>query len=296
MTMSFGVMFPCVLPPEELIPWARGCEGAGFDEFYIVEDCFFAAGISSVTAALAATSRVKVGLGIVPSVARNAAFTAMEFATIARLLPGRFLPGIGHGVGAWMKQIGAFPESQLAALEEVTVAVRRLLSGETVTMQGRHVYLDGVTLDFPPAQHLPISLGVRNAKSLAVAGRVADGTILAEASSTAYVEWAKTQIAATAAHPITMFAWWAPTHDALRSTIAETLADSLNDVRLTRPGLLADVLAWREAGSAVNDVPDPWIDELAFVGSIDAAKEKAQGFDVSSVIFTPIGGPPFSPR
>jgi 5,10-methylenetetrahydromethanopterin reductase len=296
MTMSFGVMFPCVLPPEELLGWARGVEGAGFDEFYIVEDCFFAAGISSVTAALAATSRVKVGLGIVPSVARNAAFTAMEFATVARLFPGRFLPGIGHGVGAWMKQIGAFPVSQLAALEEVTIAVRRLLAGETVTMEGRHVYLDGVTLDFPPAEHVPISLGVRNAKSLAVSGRVADGTILAEASSIAYVEWAKTQIAATSAHPITMFAWWALTHNALRSTIAETLADSLNDVRLARPGLLADVLAWREAGSAVNDVPDAWIDELAFVGSIDAVKEKAREFDVSSVIFVPIGEPQFPTR
>ena len=83
MTMSFGVQFPCALPPEELLGWARGCEDAGFDEFYIVEDCFFAAGISSVTAALAATSRVKVGLGIVPTVARNAAFTALAFGSSA---------------------------------------------------------------------------------------------------------------------------------------------------------------------------------------------------------------------
>jgi 5,10-methylenetetrahydromethanopterin reductase len=183
--------------------------------------------------------------------------------------------------------------SQLAALEEVTIAVRRLLAGETVTMQGRHVYLDGVILDFPPAQHVPISLGLRSAKSLAVAGRVAEGTILAEGSSVAYVEWARTQIAATAAHPITMFAWWAPSHDALRPTIAATLANGLDDVRLARPGLRADVSAWREAGGDVNEVPDAWIDELAFVGSIDTAKEKARQFDVSSVIFSPIGGPPF---
>jgi 5,10-methylenetetrahydromethanopterin reductase len=140
---------------------------------------------------------------------------------------------------------------------------------------------------------VPISLGLRSAKSLAVAGRVAEGAILAEGSSVAYVEWARTQIAATAAHPITMFAWWAPSHDALRPTIAATLANGLDDVRLARPGLRADVSAWREAGGDVNEVPDAWIDELAFVGSIDTAKEKARQFDVSSVIFSPIGGPPF---
>ena len=296
MTMSFGVMFPCALPPENLLPWARGAEAAGFDEFYIVEDCFFAAGIASVVAALAATSRIKVALGIVPSVARNAAFTAMEFATVARLFPGRFLPGIGHGVGSWMKQIGAFPFSQLAALEEVTVAVRSLLAGETVTMDGRHVHLDGVKLDYPPHEHVPVSLGVRNAKSLAISGRVADGTILAEGSSVAYVEWARTRIAAPADHAITMFAWWGRTHDELRPTIAASLATSLDDIRLEPLGILPDVEAWRAAGAVAADMPDAWINELALVGTLDEARSAATRYNVGSIIFCPIGPPPFTPH
>ncbi|MCW2718668.1 MAG: flavin-dependent oxidoreductase [Pseudonocardia sp.] len=45
-----------------------------------------------------ATRRVKVGLGIVASVARHPAVTAMEIATLARAYPGRFLPGVDSAV------------------------------------------------------------------------------------------------------------------------------------------------------------------------------------------------------
>jgi alkanesulfonate monooxygenase SsuD/methylene tetrahydromethanopterin reductase-like flavin-dependent oxidoreductase (luciferase family) len=78
-----------------------------------------------------------VGIGILPAVARNPAVTAMEIATLCGLAPGRVLPGIGHGVQAWMQQMGVRPTSPLATLEEVLVAVRRLLDGDRVTMHGR---------------------------------------------------------------------------------------------------------------------------------------------------------------
>ena len=72
-----------------------------------------------------------------PAVARNPAITAMEIATLCELAPGRFLPGIGHGVQSWMEQMGALTPSPLTTLEETIVAVRRLLAGENVTMHGR---------------------------------------------------------------------------------------------------------------------------------------------------------------
>jgi 5,10-methylenetetrahydromethanopterin reductase len=93
-----------------------------------------------------------------------------------------------------MRQIGAKPASQLALLEETVVAIRALLAGEEVTVDGRYVRLDRVRLDHPPPEPPPIFCGVRRARSLALSGRVADGTILSEPSSPRYLEWARAQI------------------------------------------------------------------------------------------------------
>lgn len=109
-------------------------------------------GISQAAVALASTEKMNVGLGIVPAVARNPAFTAMEFATLARMYPGRFLPGLGHGVAEWMDQVGARPTSWLSTLKETTEAVRTLLRGFEVSAEGRHIHLDSVRLDHPPAE------------------------------------------------------------------------------------------------------------------------------------------------
>jgi 5,10-methylenetetrahydromethanopterin reductase len=218
-------------PPEALPELARAVEDAGFDELWLWEDCFFAGGIATTATALAATSRVKVGLGIMPAPVRNAAFVAMEIAALARMHPGRVLPGFGHGVPDWMRQIGAKPKSQLGLLEETVSAVRALLAGEEVHAEGAYVRLDGVKLDHPPEVAPPVFTGVRRAKSLALSGRVADGTILAEPSPLPYIAWAREQIAPTRPHRLTAFTLismnpdLAAARDALRPLVEERLAE-----------------------------------------------------------------------
>jgi alkanesulfonate monooxygenase SsuD/methylene tetrahydromethanopterin reductase-like flavin-dependent oxidoreductase (luciferase family) len=186
-----GAMCRCSLEPELLRSSAGGVEELGYDELWIVEDCFYAGGIASAATALAATERITVGLGILPAVLRNPAATAMELAALACLHPGRVVPGLGHGVAAWMRQVGALPPSQLAALGETISAVRALLAGQTVTAHGAHVHLDEVRLDHPPRSAPPVLAGVRGPRSLRLCGRLADGTILTELSSPGYVRWAR---------------------------------------------------------------------------------------------------------
>ena len=218
-------------PPEELPAIAARVEAAGFDELWLWEDCFFAGGVATTAAALAATSRLRVGLGIMPAPVRNAAFAAMEIAALASAHPGRVLPGFGHGVDGWLRQVGAKPASQLGLLEETVTAVRSLLAGEQVDVDGRYVHLDGVRLDHPPSEVPPIYVGVRRIRSLALAGRVADGTILSEPSSVPYVEWARRQIAATRPHRLTVYAWCSMDRDhiaaraALRPIMAERMLE-----------------------------------------------------------------------
>jgi 5,10-methylenetetrahydromethanopterin reductase len=191
-----GVMYDRSLPPEGLVEFARAAEEAGADELWLVEDLGFAGSVSAATAALAATSRIVVGIGVAPAPLRNPALLAMEFAAIARMFPRRLIPGLGHGVTEWMAQAGAAPSSPLALLEEAVTAVRALLRGETVTLRGREVHLDSVQLVHPP-DHVPdVVAGVVRPRSLELSGRVADGTVLAEGNGPADVESALALIAA----------------------------------------------------------------------------------------------------
>jgi alkanesulfonate monooxygenase SsuD/methylene tetrahydromethanopterin reductase-like flavin-dependent oxidoreductase (luciferase family) len=191
---AVGVQFRCQVAPEEIPAFARRTEEFGYSELWLVEDCFFAGAVGPAAAALAATESIKVGLGVLPAVLRNPALTAMELTALVRMFPGRVLPGFGHGIASWMRQVGAFPESQLAALGETVTAVRALLRGEEVTTAGRHVRLDRVRLEFPPAVVPPVALGVRGEKSLRLAGELADGTVLADLASPESVARAKRYI------------------------------------------------------------------------------------------------------
>lgn len=115
-------------PPEQLLQIARIADESGLDELWLWEDSFLTGGIASAAAALGATERLAVGVGVLPVPFRNVALTAMEIATLHRLFGDRAIIGIGHGVQAWMEQVGARADSPLTLLREYTTALRQLLS------------------------------------------------------------------------------------------------------------------------------------------------------------------------
>lgn len=77
-----------------------------------------------------------------------------------------------------MGQAGVRVDSPVTLLREHVDAVRRLLHGEEVSVQGRCVQLDRVQLRFPPEEAPPVLVGGRGPRTLAVAGELADGVIL----------------------------------------------------------------------------------------------------------------------
>lgn len=191
--MAIGMCFDRTFPAAAVGEFAERLEAGGVEQLWVIEDCFFTAGVSLAATALARTDTLHVGLGILPVVARNPAITAMELATLANLAPGRVIAGLGHGVQSWMEQIGSRTPSPLTTLEEVLTVVRRLLRGERVTFTGREVRLQSVQLEQPPAQVPPVLAGVRGPKSMAVAGRAADGVVLAEGAGPTYIRTALQQ-------------------------------------------------------------------------------------------------------
>ena len=161
-----------------MIETAQAAEAAGIEEMWLWEDCFFASGIAPAAAILASTERLRVGIGLMPAALRAPSLTAMEIASIARMFPGRFLPGMGHGIQDWMAQIGAKAASPMTLLREQTAAILALLRGEEVTTSGRYVQFDKVRLNYPPEVVPPLYVGGRGDKTLTLAAELADGVIL----------------------------------------------------------------------------------------------------------------------
>ncbi|MBW4041355.1 MAG: LLM class flavin-dependent oxidoreductase [Acidobacteria bacterium] len=193
---SLGTIFQPTFAPERLRWAARRAEAAGIDELWVFEDCFKESGIAAMVAALAATDRLRIGVGILPMPLRNVAITAMELATIERLFPGRARFGVGHGVLDWMGQVGRRVASPLTLMREYVPALQRLLAGDEVTADGRYVQLDAVRLGWPPEGRVPVLAAGEGPKTIALTGTVADGTVLTTGTTPEMVRSAVERIAA----------------------------------------------------------------------------------------------------
>jgi len=236
---TLGAIFLPSNPPESLRDIARAADESGLEELWIWEDCFLNGGISASAAALAWTTKVKVGIGIMPAPFRNVALCAMEIATLRRMFGDRAIPGVGHGVQEWMSQVGVRAASPLTLLREYATALRSLLHGETVTTKGRYVQLDAVKLDWVPDPAPELIIGATGPKTLALAGEVGDGTVLTGGTSPAGVSAARLHIetgrqaaGATGGHEVVVFVRAVSGADA-----AARLAKANAEYEVESPGL-----------------------------------------------------------
>jgi 5,10-methylenetetrahydromethanopterin reductase len=177
------------IPMREVVDSARIAEAAGWDSIWLGEDYFYRGGVTMAAAVAMATSRIGIGLGIMTPLPRHPALMAMEIGALQELSGGRIVPGIGAGVGAWMRQMGFDYRSPLGVMREGTDLTRRLLAGEVVSADGQYFRLDRVKLNFPTAPS-PIFLGAVGPKALHLSGQIADGTVLSVLAGNSYIRWA----------------------------------------------------------------------------------------------------------
>lgn len=305
---AYGVIFHPRFPPETLAEYARRAESAGFDELWLWDDCFLPGALTSAAIALSATQSLKVGIGLLPATVYNPLFAAMEITTLARAFPGRILPGFGHGVGGWMTQIGAAPKSSLKTLNETVTAVRRLLAGEMVTTHGDRVNLEQVQMQLSPTYVPPLYVGAMREKSLQLAGRIGDGTILTGMSSPAYVSWALEHIRTGMAEvgrtnqrvAVYFDVKVNPDGEPARAAVRRSLTSRLPwaDIQVSASGIEKEVAAFLQAHGSegvAQKMPDEWVDAFSASGTPEQATASIQRLiaaGADSVIFQPLDGDP----
>ena len=274
-------------PPAELPATARLVEAAGLDELWFAEDCFLHGGLTAAATALAVTDRLKVGVGLLPAAVRNPAIAAMELATLAVIHPGRVEVAFGHGVEAWMRQIGARPPDRLVALEEVVTATRALLHGETVTADGAFVRLRDVALEQPPETPPAVLVGTTGERGIAIAARAADGLVVPEGASEAALRWASGLLGGGT---LVAYSWLRIEDDAARARAALWPA-----VRAWRDGGLYPALL--ERGGDLEGPGSAALDRIAVAGDgrdCAAAVRRRGEAGADAVVLVPVGPDPAS--
>lgn len=304
---SVGVMLPLDLPVGEVLPYVRRAEELGFDQVWVVEDLGRRGGVAQAATVLASTTSLTVGIGIMPAGARNVCFAAMELATLAQLHPGRLIAGIGHGMPAWMREVGSWPASPLTLIKEYARALRLLIAGNPGPENGRYVRCEGVVLTEFPDIVPPVTLGVRGPKSQAVAGEVADGLLLAEPAAPGYIT-ASLRNLGSSAHPREIVVYDAAAVDddeeaalARVRAVLESVGEPQWAAHIDPLPFAEELRAHRAASSDARHfartMPADWVRALSIAGTpaqARAAIDARHAAGATSVVLAPAGPDPLA--
>ena len=165
----------------EGIELVRYAESKGFDAVWQADSRLVRDADVPMAALAAPSDRIKVGSGVIDIWTRNPARLASTFSTLDDLAPGRVICGLGAWWDPLAAKVGVSRDKPVRVMREVVTAVRGLLANETVTLDGFHVHLDGVELDYVYQERrpkdVPIYIGATGLQMMELTGEIADGAV-----------------------------------------------------------------------------------------------------------------------
>jgi 5,10-methylenetetrahydromethanopterin reductase len=176
--MRFSIRLNNDLTLDEYIQLAQAAEEAGFDQLTISNDLFLRSGPVILAAVALATRRIEIGSGILNPYTIHPAEIAMLAATMDELSGNRFNLGLAAGAADFLGWVGLAHSKPLAAMRETVTAIRGLLAGERVPMDGHFLHWGKEAyLRFRAPRVTPIYLGAMGPRMLQLAGEIADGVL-----------------------------------------------------------------------------------------------------------------------
>ncbi len=172
MTYTFEAEISPGMAPREVVGLAQLAEDGGFHRLGISCVALWPDTYQLQALVAANTSRIGIGSMVTNPYTRHAAVHAAALATLDELSDGRAFCGMG--VGAGLEALGIHYKQPVRTLRESVTAITRLLAGETVSMQGQTLMLDGACLLRPPAHKVPIAIGTRSEQVMRLTGELAD--------------------------------------------------------------------------------------------------------------------------
>ena len=180
----------------EIIAAAELAEKCGFASVFMPEHYYDRESPSILGAIARSTSTIRLGTGVINPYTRYPSLIAMTAATLDEISGGRVNLGLGSGgvIGSLEHGIpnefaGQEFSHPLGHLRETIITVKKLLSGEKVSLRGDFYNIEGVKLHFRPVQsNIPIYFGQQGPKMMQLAGELADGVLITLCCTVPYVK------------------------------------------------------------------------------------------------------------
>ncbi len=257
------------------------------------------------------TTRLFLGTAVTNPQTRHPGIVAVNAATLEELAPGRTVLGIGAGDRP-LRELGLRP-ARLQEMRDSIHAIRRLLAGERVTLEGARFRMEDAHLRFGSSYRIPFFISASGPKTLEMAGEIADGVIFLGGLFRDGVEYGLRHIdrgaqrAGRARPHVSVFGYGAINDqdpkkalEAARSIAAwfPQTAPFYCDLAGLDPAVSAEVKArytggeFQEAQAAASIIPESFVRKMAFAGDSDQALDHLRtlaGLGVDSVTLFPLG-------
>jgi probable F420-dependent oxidoreductase len=251
-----GFQFALQAQPTGAAAWtelARRAEGAGFDCLCVADHPGLTMSpFVALAAAAGATTSIGLGTAVLNTGVRHPLDIAADAAALDLLSGGRVVLGLGagHTPSEWAAAGLPYPTAadRVGRFVEVVDVVQRLLTGETVTFDGRYVRSEGAVLTTPrPHRPVPLLVGGNNRRLTTFGARCADVVELSGLGPTLpdghrhELRWRPEEIDRSAA------AVWAAAAEAARTPVLGALVQHLevtDDATASAERLRAAVSSW----------------------------------------------------
>jgi alkanesulfonate monooxygenase SsuD/methylene tetrahydromethanopterin reductase-like flavin-dependent oxidoreductase (luciferase family) len=169
--------------------------GAGVDHVTVGDHVSFAGGKGSdglvqATALLCSHPTLPVQTGVYLLALRHPATVARQLSTISDVAPGRLTFGVGVGGDdpRELELCGVEPKTRGARTSEALALLRRFLTGDDVTFEGRFFSAEGAAIRPAPDPAPAILVGGRSDAALRRTGRLGEGWLALWVSPRRYTE------------------------------------------------------------------------------------------------------------
>ena len=165
-------------PLSRRIDIIKSAEALAFDRLWHSNEKFGRDMVANMTLSAAHTERIGIGAAVTDPYSVHPALSAAAMATVDDISSGRVVVGIGAG-GSGFPAMGIQRERPVAAMGDAIAIMRGMWSGKPASVDGKVVSVKNGVLAFSARPDIPIIIATRGPAVFRLAGRIADGAMIA---------------------------------------------------------------------------------------------------------------------
>ena len=165
-------------PLSRRIAIIKSAEALGFDRLWHSNEKFGRDMVANMTLSATHTERIGIGAAVTDPYSVHPALTAAAMATVDDISSGRVIVGMGAG-GSGFPAMGIQRERPVAAMRDAIAIMRGMWSGKPAVVEGEVASVRNGVLGFSARSDIRIVIATRGPAVFRLAGRVADGAMIA---------------------------------------------------------------------------------------------------------------------